>query len=96
MDWFKNINTKECYDSLDKCTHFFRDDCYDSCPEGKVELSSQSSDLQNYIREKFSLDNSLVAKICVCDTTNGVWSNIGEEKVYFIWEDIHSQGESAR
>lgn len=22
--------------------------------------------------------------------------DIGEEKVYFIWEDIHSQGESAR
>ena len=80
---YKNIDTKECYDSLDKCTHFFRDDCYDSCPEGKVELSSQSSDIQNYIKEKLSLDNSLVDKICVCDTTNGVWSNIGEEKIYF-------------
>ena len=80
---YKNINTKECYDSLEKCTYFFRDDCYDNCPEGTVELLSQSSDIQTYIQEKLSLDNSLISKICICDTTNGVWSNINEEKVYF-------------
>ena len=76
-------NTKECYDSLDKCTHFFRDDCYDSCPDGKVELISQSPEIQNYIKEKLSLDNSLINKICICDITDGVWSNIKEEKSYY-------------
>ena len=80
---FQYLDTKECFNSLDKCTYFFRDYCYDNCPEGKVELTTQSVEIQNYIKEKLSLDNNMVNKICICDTANGVWSNIKAEKNYF-------------
>ena len=72
---YQNKDTKECYESLEKCTYFFRDDCFDNCPNGKVTLSSQSEDIKNYIKNILSLDDTLKNKICVCDKNNSVWIN---------------------
>ena len=80
---YLNRDTKECLNSLENCDYFFDDNCYSNCPSGKVPLLSQSETIQNYIKEKLNLNNILVNKICICDTTNGVWSNIDLTKVYY-------------
>ena len=81
---FLNEDTKECFDSLEKCSYFFGDICYnDDCPNNKVLLETQSENVKNYIKEKLSLNNNLINKICICDTSNGVWSNIDAEKEYY-------------
>ena len=80
---YLNHDTKECFDSLDKCDHFFGDICYNNCPSDKILLSSQETNIKNYIKEKLSLDDNLLNKICICDTTNGVWSNINHENENF-------------
>ena len=78
-----NQDTKECFDSLENCNNFFGDICYSNCPAGKVSLTSQGENIQNYIKEKLNLNSILANKICICDTTNGVWSNIDLEKDYY-------------
>ena len=79
----QNKDTKECYESLEKCDYFFGDDCYDDCPSGKVKLSLQSEEIQNYIVEALSLNDIMKNKICICDMNNGVWSNINAQKQYY-------------
>ena len=79
----QNKDTNECLESLTDCDYFFGDDCYSSIPSGKVLLSDQSEAVQNYIKEKLSLDDNLVSKILICDVSNGVWSNINFAKPYF-------------
>ena len=79
---YKNNGTKECFSSLDDCDFFFEDDCYSSCPDGKVDLFSQTEDVKNYIKTKLSLNDTLADKICICNISNGVWSNINAEKNY--------------
>ena len=82
---YLNQDTKECFSSLENCNYFFIDICYQSnCPSGKVLLSAQSEEVKNYIKEKLSLsDNNLVNKICICDISNSVWSNINANKDYY-------------
>ena len=79
----QNKDTKECYESLSDCDYFFGDDCYSNVPNGKVPLSDQSEEVQNYIKEKLSLEDNLVSKIVICDVSNGVWSNINVAKSYY-------------
>lgn len=73
-----NQDTKECFDSLEKCNYFFKDTCYsNNCPDGTVSLSSQIDEVKNYIREKLSInDDNLINKICICDITRSVWTNM--------------------
>ena len=81
---YLNQDTNECFDSLEKCDYFFGDICYsNNCPSGKVSLSIQNMEIINYIKEKLSLNSNLENKICICDTSNGVWSNINVEKEYY-------------
>ena len=80
---YLNQDTKECFNSLEKCNYFFGNICYNSCPSGKISLASQSETIKNYIKEKLSLNANLVNKICICDTSNGVWSNINPDKDYY-------------
>ena len=79
----QNKDTKECYESLEKCDYFFGDDCYDNCPSGKVKLSLQNEEIQNYIIDALSLNDTLKDKICICDKNSGVWSNINTQKHYY-------------
>ena len=79
-----NQDTKECFSSLENCNYFFDDNCYENnCPNNKVLLSLQSEEVKNYMKEKLSLNNILINKICICDTTNGVWSNINANAQYY-------------
>ena len=78
-----NQDTKECFSSLENCNFFSGDICYNNCPSGKVQLISQDTDIKNYIKEKLSLTDDLVDKFCMCDTTNGVWSNIDSNIDYY-------------
>ena len=70
---YQNKDTNECYSSLSKCNYFFNNDCYEnSCPTGKISLSSKSDTIKNYYKNILSLEDSLVNKICICDTSQGV------------------------
>lgn len=82
---YLNQDTKECFNSLDNCDYFFGDICYNNCPSDKMQLSSQNENIKNYFKEKLSLSNTLLNKMCICDIINGVWSNINlnEEQEYF-------------
>ena len=80
---YQNNATKECFSSLDKCVHFFRDDCYSECPDGKADLYSQTEEVKNYIKIILSLNDSFVDKMCICDISNRVWSNNNIEKDYY-------------
>ena len=74
---YQNKDTNECYSSLSKCNFFFNKDCYESnCPEGTIPLSSQSDTIKNYYKNNLFLENNLINKICICNTSQGVWSNI--------------------
>ena len=79
----QNKDTNECLESLTNCDYFFGDDCYSNVPSDKVLLSEQNEEVQNYIKEKLSLEDNLVSKILICDVSNGVWSNINVEKSYY-------------
>ena len=69
---YKNQDTNECFENLEKCEHFFRDNCYNNCPEGKVDLSEQNEEIKNYIKIQLKLDESLENKICICDINSKV------------------------
>ena len=74
---YQNKDTNECYSSLSKCNFFFNKNCYEnSCPTGKISLSSLSDTIKNYYKNNLLLDDSLANKICICDINQGVWSNI--------------------
>ena len=73
---YNNPDTNECYNSLDDCfakgnNFYFNNFCYkEECPNEKINLSSTNETVQNYFKEELSLDNSLINKICICDTFN--------------------------
>ena len=78
---YKNPDSNECFSSLDDCItkgnkYFFNNYCYkNECPEGKIALSSKSEEIQEYFAKILSLNEDLKKQICICDTTNKVWSN---------------------
>ena len=80
---YKNFDTNECFENLEKCEHFFRDDCYNNCPDGTVDLSLQNDDIKNYIKNHLTLSENLENKICICDKNNYVWTNINQGKEYY-------------
>ena len=87
---YVNQDTKECFNYLEKCNYFFGGICYNTCPRGKVALASQSETIKNYIKEKLSLNSVLVNTICICDTSNGVWSNINHDDEEYYQECLSS------
>ena len=93
---YQNPETKECYSSLDDCfekgnNYFFNKLCYkEGCPENKVELKIKHEDFQNYFISKLSLDNNIKEKICICDTSSGVWSNINSNNEEYYQECLSS------
>ena len=86
---YQNPNTNECYSSLNDCinkgnNYFFNKFCYtEDCPENKEKLNSKNEEIQNYFISKLSLNDNLKEKICVCNTSNGVWSNINSNEEYY-------------
>ena len=86
---YQNPNTYECYSSLNHCftkgnNYFFNKYCYNNqCPENTISLSSKSDKIKNYYKNNLLLDNNLLNKLCICDTTIGVWSNITSNEAYF-------------
>ena len=89
---YQNPDSNECFSSLDDCftkenNYFFNQYCYKTqCPEDKIALSSMSEEVQNYFKDVLSLNNDLKIKFCICDTTNGVWSNINSLNVQYYQE----------
>ena len=81
---YKNNETNECFKSLENCNYFFGDECYNNCTSGKVALSGQTEEIKNYIKEKLSLNNTMANRMCICDTSNGVWSNNNAVKNYYM------------
>ena len=43
----ENSVTKECFSSLDKCDHFFGNECYSECPDGTIDLYSQLEEVKD-------------------------------------------------
>ena len=83
---YQNIDTKECYSSLSRCNFFFNKECYEfNCPTGKIPLADQNEAIKNYYKNNLLLEDNVINKICVCDTNQGVWSNItsSSNKQYF-------------
>ena len=80
---YLNTDSKECFDTLEKCPYFFNDICYNNCPNDKLTLESQIQNIKDYYKSKLSLNNDLVDKICICDTSNEVWINNNENKPYY-------------
>ena len=79
---YQNPDTKECYSSLNDCldkgnNYFFNQYCYtNNCPSDKNDLNSKSDDIKNYFISKLSItDDNIKNKLCICDITNGVWSD---------------------
>ena len=73
---YKNLDNNQCHSSLSDCIYFFNNNCYNICPNGKVALNTKSEEIKEYIINELSLDNNLKDKLCICDTTNGVWKKI--------------------
>ena len=81
---YKNQDTNQCYSTLEECNYFFNNNCYEyQCPSGKINLSTKSEIIKNYYMSKLSLNINLINKICICDTTNGVWSNLNSNELYY-------------
>ena len=80
---YLNRDTKECLESLEKCDYFLRDVCYNDCPNDKILLANQNSNIKNYIKEKLFLNDNLVDKICICDINKSVWKKIESENNYY-------------
>ena len=84
---YLNYETKECYATLNDCfingnNYFFNKICYkEQCPDGKSSLSTKSEDIQNYFKNKLSLNEELANKICICGSE--FWSNINSNEQYF-------------
>ena len=76
---YKNLDTNQCYSSLNNCNYFFNNDCYNECPNGKVVLSSKTDIIINYFITELLLDSNLKNKLCICDIVNGVWSNLNSK-----------------
>ena len=73
---YKNINTNQCFSSLNDCLYIFNYDCFDICPDGKVSLNEKTADIKEYYVNELGIDNSLKEKLCICDITNGVWKKV--------------------
>ena len=73
---YKNLDSNQCYSSLNECIYFFNNDCYNICPSGKVALNTKTEEIKEYFQNELALDNNLKDKLCICDTTNGVWNKI--------------------
>ena len=56
---------------------------YENCPRGKISLSIKSTEIKNYYLNILSLNKNLIDKICICDTSNGVWSNTDSNELYY-------------
>ena len=77
---------KECFTSINDCIsknylHYFDNTCYkNSCPSDKVPLNSITNiDKKNAFISSLNLDNTLVDKICICDTTNKYYGWINKD-----------------
>ena len=70
---YKNLDTNQCYSSLNECHFYFNNFCYDECPDDKIPLVSQKQAIRNYFVDKLSLNSYLKDKLCICNITNGVW-----------------------
>ena len=88
---YQNPDTKECYSSLDDCflkenNYFFNKFCYkNGCPENTVPLSKESEIIQDYFKTNLFLEDNLINKICICDTSNNtVWINRTYNEKYFL------------
>jgi len=86
---YKNLDTNQCYSSLNDCDYFFNNDCFNNCPNGKILLSTKNEEIQNYFLMELSLDNSLKNKLCICDITNGVWNKINSTNEIFLQECLN-------
>ena len=87
---YQNPETKECFSSLEDCfikqnNYFFNKECYKNrCPDYKIALNTQSSEIKNYFKVKLSLDDNIINKLCICNINNGVWSNFPlNNELYF-------------
>ena len=86
---YQNPDTKECFSSLNDCfekenNYFFNKLCYkNGCPENTVPLSTKSESIQEYFRINLLLEDNLKNKLCICNTTNKVWTKITSNGQYF-------------
>ena len=78
---YSNPDTYECFNSLEDCfsknnLFYFNNYCYeDSCPSGKIPLSSITNEIiKNTLISSLLIGDELVDKICVCDINNSYWT----------------------
>ena len=87
---YQNKDTNQCFSSLNECDFFFNNDCYNQCPDDKNSLSTKSEEIKYYYKENLLLDSDLLNKLCICDISNGVWSNITESNQQYFQECLSS------
>ena len=87
---YQNKDTNQCFSSLNECDFFFNNDCYNQCPDDKNALYTKSEEIKNYFKENLSIDNDLINKLCICNISKGVWSNITESNQQYFQECLNS------
>ena len=80
---YKNLNTNQCYSSLEECPFYFNDYCYNECPNDRISLYTQNETIRNYFVENLSLNDSLKDKLCICNIVDGVWNLINNTNDYY-------------
>ena len=87
---YKNIDTNQCYSSITECNLFFNKECFETeCPVGKINLTWKSDTIKNYYKNNLSIEDDLINKLCICNTTEGVWSNITSSNEQYFQECLH-------
>ena len=68
---------KECFSSIDDCfsnnyLYYYDKTCYlENCPQDKISLNSMEDSMnKTRLIEQLSLKESLISKLCICDTKN--------------------------
>ena len=65
--------------------YFFNNFCYkNECPENTVPLSTKNNETKNYYKSSLLLEEYLLEKLCICDTSDDkVWINKQYKEQYF-------------
>ena len=56
---------------------------------GKINLTWKSDTIKNYYKNNLSIEDDLINKLCICNTTEGVWSNITSSNEQYFQECLH-------